>query len=359
MASYSRALFPLCGCFRGKVPRRADWIRLIGLANHTLTTPSLIEFVNTHRAAIPEAVVAYVQEVHHRNVVRNDRLRAQLAEAVVALNRIGITPLLIKGTAILASSSPTKGAHRLMSDLDLVVRPKQIDAAADGLKAIGYSVDYQTDGRHKRWSADLKRPHDVGMIDLQQEFPGHVYCQHAPDDLVPHLRPIRLGAGNALVPSPELQVLVLVIHDQFQDYDYWTGSIDLRHLLDLRMLIAAPAGVQWDTLMSMASGTLVRNAVETQLLLLTTLFGVEWPAQHPKRLVPRMQVWRQLLQVQIPPIRYLLLPMGLLDYRSHHRPPAQATPTGTPPQRRKRWFPRFGTLLFLTSLSRRYRPGKL
>ncbi len=359
MTSHSSALLPLCGCFRGEVPSRPDWTRLIGLANHTLTTPSLIEFVTAQRTSIPDAVAAYIQELHDRNVVRNDRLRTQLEEAVLALNRCGITPLLIKGAAMLASVRPSKRALRLMSDLDLVVRPDQIDVAVDGLKAIGYSIDSQADGRQKRWSADFKRPHDVGMIDLQQGFPGYAFFKQRPADLSAHLQPIRLGAAEALVPSPELQALVLMVHDQFQDYDYWTGSIDLRHLLDLRMLIAPSESIRWDLLIPMISDPLTRNAVDTQLLMLTSLFNIEWPDHYPKRLVPRLQVWRQLLQAYIPALRYLLLPMGLLDYRSHHRgaPQQSLAPTVAPP--RKRWFPKLATLQFLIMLSRQYRPGKL
>jgi hypothetical protein len=315
----------------------------------------LIELVKSNRAAIPEDVAAYVQVLHDRNAIRNERLTVQLEEAVLALNSAGITPLLIKGAAMLAASSPSDRARRLMSDLDIIVRPDEIDAALRALAVIGYNVDSESDGQHTKWYADLKRPLDVGMIDLHQQFPGHAFFKRTPSDFLSHLRPVRLGAADALVPSPELQVIMLVMHDQFQDYDYWTGSIDLRHLLDLRTLIAAPSVVRWDDLMTMASDTLARNAVETQLLMLTTLFGIQWPPHQPKRLVPRLQVWRQLLQVRMPAIRYLLLPLGLLDYRSHHRPPAAQSSS----QRRRRWLPRFGTLLFLISLSRKYRLGKL
>ncbi|KAA0072955.1 nucleotidyltransferase family protein [Tardiphaga sp. P9-11] len=356
MASFSRALLPLCACFRGEIPPRADWTALIALANHTLTTPSLIAFVRSHRAAIPEEVAAYAKELHDRNAIRNDRLSAQLEEAVLALNGVGITPLLIKGAAMLATGRQSDRALRLMSDLDLIVRPDQVHTAMTTLAAIGYSIDYETDGRHKKWYADLKRPLDVGMIDLHNELPGHSFLDQTPDGLRSQLRMIRLGAANALVPSPELQALVLVMHDQFQDYGYWTGSIDLRHLLDLRALNAAPGGIRWDVLMTMVSGTLVRNAVETQLLLLTTLFDVKWPAHHPKRPVPRLQVWRQLLQARFPRTRYPLLPMALLDLGSHHRATAGSQAPG---ERKRRWFPKLSTLRLLMSLSRRYPTGKI
>lgn len=356
MASASRKLLPLCDCLGGGLPRRGDWKDIIALANHTLTTPSLIACVRSHRAAVPDDVVAYVEELHGRNAIRNERLSAQLEEAVLALNRVEIIPLLIKGAAMLATSPPSARALRLMSDLDLIVRPDEIDAAKKGLAAIGYSVDYESDGQQTKWYADLKRPCDVGMIDLHQAFPDRSFFNRTLDDLRSHLHPVRLGTATALVPSPALRALVLVVHDQFQDYDYWTGHIDLRHLLDLRELLMAPDGPQWDELMAMVSGTLARNAVEARLLLLTTLFDIPWPAHHPKRLVPRLQVRRQLLQARIPPIRYFFLPMGFLDYRSH---PRNRAGSPLPDERKRRWFPRLATLRFLVSLSHQYRVGKI
>lgn len=363
MVKPSRALLPLCACFRGDVPPRADWKTLIALANHTLTTPSLMPFVNAQRAEIPMEVATYIEELYARNKKRNERLIVQLEETVLALNGAGITPVLIKGTASLAISAPADRAMRLMSDLDIVVRPDKIDAAMEALAGIGYSIDYEADRRQTKWHADLRRPQDAGMIDLHRAFPAEAYLDWTADDLNAQLRLVRLGAASALVPCPELQASVLVVHDQFQDHGYWTGSIDLRHLLDLKALTVAPGGIRWDFLIAMASSPLVRNALDTQILLLTHLLDVAWPTAHKKRLVPRLQVWRLLLQARHPSLRYLLLPMGLIDLRNHRARPgaaiSRAEPSGLPRHERKRWFPRFATLVFLLSLLRRYRIGKL
>lgn len=362
MKKSSRALLPLCACFRGEVPRRVDWTELLALANQTLTTPSLIGFVRSQRAAIPDDVVAYVEEVHGRNAVRNDRLIAQLEEAVLALNRTGISPVLVKGTALLAACPPSDRASRLMSDLDLVVRPDEIDAAMKGLAAIGYGIDYEADRRNSKWYADLKRSQDVGMIDLHEAFPAEAFLNQMAGELRYHLRPIRFGAASALVPSPELQALVFVVHDQFQDYDYWTGSIDLRHLLDLRALFMAPGGLRWDVLMTIASSRLARNALEAQQLLLARLLGVMWPDGRPRRLMSKLQVRRQLLQARYPGLRSLLLPMGLISLRSHRarsRPETGEAGSGRSRHIHERWFPRLDSLLFLWSLARRQRAGKL
>src|SRR5438105_15565670 len=89
MANYSRSLVQLCECFRGSVPKHANWTSLLGLANQTLTTPALMELVNCCKDQIPDDVCRYIREVFERNVVRNDRLAAQLAETVAAINDQG------------------------------------------------------------------------------------------------------------------------------------------------------------------------------------------------------------------------------------------------------------------------------
>ncbi len=360
MAGSSHTFQVLCACLRQDPPLAPDWIALIALANHTLTTPALINFVRSHRASVPENVAGYIEELHGRNAIRNDRLGYQLEEAVIALNNAGIVPILFKGAAILATSAASNRAQRMMSDLDIVVSPGDVRTAMGALAAIGYSIDQLSGDRATKWFADLKRPMDVGMIDLHDAFPTMPLIDQWSDELRSHLQPVRFGAADVLVPSRELQALLLLLHDQFQDYDYWTGSIDLRHLLDLKAIVTGSGSIQWSVLMRMAPSALVRNALEAQILLLTKLFGVSWPDGHKKRWLPKLQVWRQLMQIRHPSIRYLLLPMGLLDLYSHRtRPASPASEYKMPGSARKRLFPSIGTLVFLISLSRRSRAGKL
>lgn len=365
MANDRSSLHALCACFRGEVPTHADWTALISLANETLTTSALIGFVRSQRRGIPADVVAYVEQLHARNVVRNDRLLAQLEEALLALNRVGITPALIKGTATIATSTHSDRGLRLMSDLDLLVRPDQIDAAMTGLAAIGYRTDFIPDGQGSKWYADLSRPHDVGMIDLHDAFPADTFLDQTATQIALQLRPIQIGPAQALVPSPELQAAVLLAHDQFQDYDYWTARIDLRHLLDLKALLTAPGGLCLDTLAAIAPGALARNALEAQFLILARLLGVPWPVEQPPRLVPRLQVWRQLMQARYPALRLPLLPLAVVELRNYRTRPRRNDRSNARPQPgwlpvARQWkLPRLKSLLFLARILTHHRAGKL
>jgi hypothetical protein len=359
MARYNRSLFDLCECFCGILPRNAHWMSLLDLANRTLTTPALKDFTSRFCGQIPNEVGLYVREMFDRNLMRNARLASQLAECVLVLNENGIIPVLFKGAVTLASPLSASWGSKLMTDLDIMVPPQQVDVALNSLFTIGYSVHFQADRDSRKWYADLKRARDVGMIDLHKCAPGPAFFYGSADDIYLHSELIPVGKGKAYVPSATYQALMLIVHDQFQDNDYWIGNIDLRHLLDLRDLAVSSKPIDWTMLISFASSELARNAMETQLLLLASLLDVEMPADIGTRIIPRLQYRRRLLQAQFPLLRYPLLTMGMLDYRNYRAGPAANEPRDGIAARGNRWLPKPATMRSLIELCGQQRAGKL
>ncbi|MCK1335498.1 nucleotidyltransferase family protein [Bradyrhizobium sp. 38] len=358
MAKHSAALTSLCNCLRGLPPADVEWTSVIGLANQTLTTPALIDFVDQFASVLPDDVCAYIREIYRRNVLRNNRLVAQLEETVVAMNGHGITPILFKGAATLATTPVGRRGVRLMSDLDILVQPKEIEGAVAALRAIGYEIHEQAPPGSQRWCADLNRPRDVGAIDLQQSAPGPAYLYRGPGLALSHCVPVTLGRGRVHIPKPTYQALTLIMHDQFQDYGYWLGDIDLRHLVELRDLNNFVGGLDWKELTSIASGKLIQNAIETQLIALAALLGVEIPHALRSRLIPRLQLIRQLMQARFPASRLPLLAMTVLDLRNYRR---EATVDHAQTSaRRGLWsMPRADTLQFLWKAATVARAGKV
>lgn len=357
MASRGTALAHLCSCFQGALPENIDWMSVISLANETLTTPALHAVTEHFPDRIPPDVSRYVGEVFARNLVRNDRLVKQLMEVLEALNADGVTPVLVKGSAMLATSPRNKMGRRLVSDLDLLVSHDELQPAFDRLLRLGYRVDARSIDGAAKWYADLARPGDVGMIDLQHGPPGHRFFYSALGDLKQHCR--LLERGTAYVPSATCQALMLIIHDQFQDADYWVGQIDLRHLLDLRDLAAAPGGIDWNALASIVPGKLARNAVETQLLTLSALLDVDVPEGMRTRLIPRLQHWRRTLQTDRPGLRHVLFLMALFDYGNYRAEVGLEARMEKPAGDATRVLPRMETIRFLLDLSRGHRNGKV
>lgn len=331
---------------------------LLGLANQTLTTPALKEFAFRSKEQIPDDVYLYISEMFERNVERNDRLAAQLADTLAAINDRGVTPVLLKGTAMLASAAAPHWGSRLVSDLDIMVSPDQIETTMKALRAIGYCVHFQSPPDARKWHADLKRPSDVGMVDLQRELPGPAFFYRSLDDITHHCKLTQIGRGSALIPSATHQALILIIHDEFQDGGYWIGNIDMRHLVDLRDL-AVSQGIDWELLASLTPSKLARNAMETQLVALSLLLGVDVPARLRARYIPRLQHWRRVAQARFPFLRQALLPIAVLDYRNHRNGPGVSNRQAMIFGDRKWRLPKRDNLRFLWAESRTQHVGKI
>lgn len=359
MHNQGASIIQLCQCLRGTPPAGADWMSIIALANQTLTTPKLIECLRRFPDRVPPDAARYLEEIFERNLRRNDRLLAQLQEAVTALNAKGVTPVLMKGTAMLATRSRSQAASRLISDLDIVVAPDEADVALTCLLEIGYRIHYQAPRDASKWYADLQRPQDAGTIDLHQALPGSAFFYRSHKDIKQYCALCEGEHGAAYIPSAVYQTFLLIVHDQFQDSDYWVGALDLRHLLDLRDLIHAPEAFDWNLLASLCSGRLARNAVETQLVSLHALLDVQVPIEMRARLMPRLQHWRRVLTSRMPALRHALLALTLFDFRNYRSEIGRAERIARH-QKPKTWvLPKMDTVRFLLELSHERRSGKV
>jgi hypothetical protein len=133
-----------------------------------------------------------------------------------------------------------------------------------------------------------------------------------------------------LVPCPTLQLLILVLHDQLHDGDYWTGRIELRHLLDMARLTQAPGSIDWNLLASLVPAKLTWNALETQLVTMYKLVGGRVPSRTRNRLWPRIQHQRRMLQIRFPVMRLAFSLATLMaearNYPAHSALAADARP---------------------------------
>ncbi|PLT92540.1 nucleotidyltransferase family protein [Sinorhizobium medicae] len=322
-ARSSGNLLALASCLNGRPPTGVDWEQVIALANESLTVASLAVAARKYADDIPEDVRQYLSLIYDRNAQRNRRLLAQLTEAASCLNRIGVEPVLMKGAAILISQKMDEIGARMLTDLDILVRPADMVSSIGALKDIGYEV--RLAGGNGSWPGNrkfhlpavLERPTDAGSIDLQCRPKGPASFSDM-EWLDGHSRKVDLDGGKFHIPSAFAQIVFLILHDQFQDGDYWRGLIDLRHLLDLSKL-AASEDVDWKQLMSLFARGYERNAVETQILTADKLFGINGAPDLSAGKLPRFQLQRRWVQLGRD---YLFVPstvFTLLSELSHYR----------------------------------------
>jgi hypothetical protein len=319
-----RNLLALASCLNGDPPSGVDWDDIIALANESLTVSSLALATRALRN-VPQDVREYLSLIYERNAERNRRLLAQLTEAVHCLNRVGVEPVVMKGAAILLAQAEGEIGGRILTDLDILVRPADIAACIGALQGIGYEIRFGAGS----WPGNpkfhlpvvLERPADVGSIDLQCRPKGPASFSDI-EWLYRRSQQLALEGGRVHVPSPFAQIVFLILHDQFQDGDYWRGLIDLRHLLDIAKL-ARSNHIEWEVLRALFTAGYERNAVDTQILTAHALFDLDDVAELSLGKLAHLQLARRRLQVGkdflVVPFTLLTLLSEIVHYSSWDR----------------------------------------
>jgi hypothetical protein len=287
------ALLSLAALLRGEPAADAGWTAVLALANRTLLTPAL--FVALRRADglghLPADVRDYLAFLHGRNLERNTRLRAQLIEAILALNQAGVEPTLLKGAVRLFQDEEERLGSRITRDLDLSVEEGESEAARACLLGIGYrdAVGFRA----------MLRPQDVGVLELRDR-PRAASARYLPRAHRLASRLVAQAGVRARIPSPTARALHWMVHDLIKEGDYWRGRIDLRHLHDLAELAWSERDVDWAGLPGTMPDRLGRNAIETQLVTLQTLFGIALPRGMRPGAIVRLQHRRRMFTAQHP-----------------------------------------------------------
>lgn len=287
-------LSQLTQLLRGEIPARPDWDRLMHLAGSELVVPQLLGRLEAVRERLPEEVLSYLAETRRRSILRNARLRETLSDALRALNAIGLEPVLLKGAALWATEAGP--GERLIRDIDLFVRPEDMQAAVDCLTQAGFAILADERETCVHDVVVLGRESDAGSIDLHQHAPA-LQSRSGVDDLFLHTRRVRLPDGHARVLTPEAQLFVMAIHDQIHDAKFWRGGYNLRHLLDIAVI--SRSGVDWDGLERMCRSRTEHIALGALLHAARTIAQADVPARMLKAW-PRLHFYRQHAQFDWP-----------------------------------------------------------
>jgi hypothetical protein len=72
-----------------------------------------------------------------------------------------------------------------------------VQTGIEALVGIGYDLHLQAPPGSEKWYADLKRPQDVGMIDLHCSLPGPAYFYRPSGQILQHCKLISVGLQRA------------------------------------------------------------------------------------------------------------------------------------------------------------------
>ena len=192
----------------GAGQRAVRWDRVLGAAGWHRLEPMLWRHLQAHAGA-PAEVVAALEERYLANAARNAFVAASQREVLETLGAAGVQAMLLKGAALVSTVYPD-AALREMLDIDLLVRPEQLDAANAALAGIGYrrppgsGEEQHTAGwmrAHHHHDPALVNAHGLTAVELHHHIALKDERRHFDvTDLWERSRPF---AGTHRLPAPE------------------------------------------------------------------------------------------------------------------------------------------------------------
>jgi len=155
------ALADLTGLLRQEPrwPRAAAWPAVLALANRHLLAPAL-----PPAGPMRQEVADYLALLRQANARRNTVVREQLGELVQALNAAGVTPMLLKGGAMLLTGLYPDPAMRMVGDLDVMVPPAALTTSLAVTRQLGYRLTSVYEPGHNAYG-EMQRDGSPAALD--------------------------------------------------------------------------------------------------------------------------------------------------------------------------------------------------
>lgn len=287
---------------RSRLAQDLPWRAMLDLANQELLTPTLwarLRQKDLHEG-LPAPVAGAMRRGHTINVVRNERIKAQLMEALRNLNARDVEPLLLKGVVDLFISRYGDPGARILRDVDLFAPERDIERARDALVASGYQVVPREAGKFVTYFIELTRPDAVVAIDLQWYISGQRDVL-SPEEAFRASVLHHDGGVRFRTLSANHQIVHNLLHSELQDRGADLGFVWLRQLLDLAALCRQlGAAVAWDQVQEHFSRRQLPSLVAKRIYLAHRLLGMAMPPPIRPTIATRLHYGRCLGQLRWP-----------------------------------------------------------
>jgi hypothetical protein len=187
----------------------------------------------------PDDLVDHMEQIHRMNCTRNELLTEQIEKTIPLLNKGGIQPIFLKGTAHLLEGLYKDIGERMIGDIDILLPFDEIDTAVQLLREQGYSNSYGMGPealkklRHFPRLISEKR---VAAIEIHHELVHEPYRQKFNFEVINKAKERIPGKGDIYMPSHAHQVVFNIMHAQMNDSGFSARKLFLRQIYDLLLL---------------------------------------------------------------------------------------------------------------------------
>jgi hypothetical protein len=279
-----RCLAQYCGQGSPELGRESpDWPALIEASRAHVVTPALAWSL-WRNENVPADADAHLKAAFILNTRRNTLLLGQVESVARALNGIGVTPVLLKGAALLTEQLYPHVGIRFLSDLDMLIPRDRSNDASECVRALGHTVPKPsawTEGASHHLPSHIDNETGTSLeLHLQAVVPS--FARLLPTEHVfAHATPSSFRNTSVLLPSPTDQVAHNIVHSQIVDRLHLRGTVSLRWLLDFALLCRRyEADIDWDELARRFRDTRNTPVLERIVALGHELFSL--PRSVPK-----------------------------------------------------------------------------
>jgi len=305
----------LCAWLRGEAPPVTDWNAVIVLAARQGLASVLYKQLKAAggKALVPPESWTLLQETYFDSAGRCLRRQHQIARVLRAFQEAGIPVITLKGPH-LGAVVYDDPALRPMQDLDVLLKPEDLQRAEDLLRAAGYTLygdraEYEREHFHFHY-------HLPDPAELPVELHWHLLWPDTPgvtlemDELWERAQPLSIAGMETQVLAPEDLLLYLCLHTAY--IHGLEGG--LKTCYDLRqMALHFAEKLNWSQVQSRAIGwgcskqvylTLRLSAEILNAPIPVNLLTTLCPVNFDERLVQWAKEWITLQNYALPVPEY-------------------------------------------------------
>ena len=253
-----------------------DWRRVLRLAEHHGVLPLLYETLRGPAANVPSGIVEELRRSYEQNARRNLKFTAELFRILDSLDARGLATIPHKGP-VLTESVYGDLALRSFSDLDILVRPSDVQHARTVVQELGYVPTLSLSSAEERaylatgYEYTFDGPAGRNLLELQWNIVPRFYAVDFDcGQLFERAVSASVSGRTVQALCPEDLLLSLCVHAAKHAWIRLCWLRDIAGLLQTQV-------VDWRLIEQRANKLGIRRMLQISLALARRLLGADVP----------------------------------------------------------------------------------
>jgi hypothetical protein len=212
-----------------------DWHEVVKIADLDFMIPILYHQLDRKGAVglLPKELQTLIYNIYQLNGQRNQQILDEITRIAAALNKVGIEPVFLKGSAALLMKLYESHELRLMNDVDFLVYREDIPTCGEILESMGYVT---MDEVNRPWVPHHINPlvHHNHNFRLEVHYhPTHILPVLDTHEVIANSRTIKIGESVVRVPDEMHFLLNNIVNNYYNIRKLFFKEIPLYKLYDL------------------------------------------------------------------------------------------------------------------------------